>query len=370
MSMPWVHTSHAQQIVVGNGAIRGLPEVLRALGVRRVLLVCTRGRADSEAGEAVRSALGRALVSTFDGVEPGVPAPVVQKSVHALRAESIDALVSLGGGAAVDTAKALAFFHEHESGSPAAGFADRPLLPHIAIPTTMVGAAFTPSFAMVDPNTRRSTSAGAATLVPAAVLVDAELGADLPLDLVRGSIAAALAHGVEALWAPDRTPEVEAVASAGLTRVVHAAASVVADPSDVDHRSALVDGSVLVGRARQQVGDGLQHVLAQLMSVRTGAPYGMVHAALLPVVAAFTVEAAPDAGRAIATALGDPDGDPAGLVGSILGDVGVRVGLESLGVTDEDLDAVARQSGSQRGVQVHPRPVGEADVRALLDDAW
>jgi maleylacetate reductase len=370
MISEWVHTSLSQQVTVGPAALRAAPEVLRALGARRVLLVTTRGRVDSDVGEAVRRGLGRVLAATFDQVEPNVPAPVVQAAVRTLRSESIDAVVSLGGGAAIDTAKALAFFHEHESGTPAAGFADRPLLPHLAIPTTLVGAAFTPTFSMVDPHTRRSTSTGAATLAPAAVLVDAELGADLPVEVLRGSVAAALAHGVEALWAPDRDPEVEAVAAAGLRRVAGSAAAAVAEPGDVERRAPLVDGAVLVGRARQQVADGLQHVLAQLLAVRTGAPYGAVHAALLPVTIRFTVEAAPEAGTAIATALGEPHGDPAELMASLLARLDAPTGLEALGVTDDDLDAAARQAGAQRGVQTHPRPVGEADVRALLDDAW
>lgn len=370
MAPGWIHTSPAQQVVVGPAALRSAPEVLRALGARRVLLVTTRGRAESDVGEAVRAALGRQLAATFAQVEPNVPAPVVQAAVRALRSDAIDAVVSVGGGAAIDTAKALAFFHEHESGTPAAGFADRPGLPHMAIPTTLVGAAFTPTFAMVDPNTRRSTAAGAPTLTPSAVLVDAELGAELPLDLLRGSIAAVLSHGIEALWSPGRDPEVEALAAAGLARVAAAGPAAVAEPGDIERRAALLDAAVLVGRARQQVGDGLGHVLAQLLSVRCGASYGAAHAALLPVTVRFTVDATPEAATTIATALGDPEADVADLVGSLLDALGARTGLEALGATDDDLDSVARQSGSHRGVQTHPRPIGESDVRAILDDAW
>jgi maleylacetate reductase len=369
MPPPWVHTAYSQQVVVGPASLGAASEVLRALGARRVLLITTRGRADSEAGEAVRAALGRTLVATFDRVEPQVPGPVVHDAVRVMRSEPVDAVVSLGGGSAIDTAKALAFFHEHESGAPASGFADRPLLPHLAIPTTLVGAAFTPTFSMLDPGTRRSTSTGAATMTPSAVLVDAELGADLPLDLLRGSIAASLSHGIEAMWAPDRDPEVEAVAAAGIARLAVAAADAVAEPGDIERRAALLDGAVLVGRARQQVGDGLQHALAHLLAARSGAAYGSVQAALLAVTVRFTVEAAPEAGVAIAAALGDPDGDPGELVDSLLAALGGHVGLDALGVSDDDLDAVARQSGSHRGVQTNPRPVGEVDVRALLDDA-
>jgi maleylacetate reductase len=223
---------------------------------------------------------------------------------------------------------------------------------------------------MVDQQSRRSTTAGAPTMVPTAVLVDAELGADLPDELLAGSIGAALAHGVEALWVPERTPEVEALAVAGVRRLATTGPETMAEPGDIERRADLVDGAVLCGRARQNAGDGLQHVLAQLVSARTGAPYGAVHAALLPATTRFTLEAVPEAGASLAAALGGPDVDPADLLSDLLDRLAPRRGLSDLGIGDDDLDAVARQAGSHRGVQVHPRPAGEADVRALLDDAW
>jgi alcohol dehydrogenase class IV len=62
---PWTHTSFAQQLIFGPGAIKRLPELLRSLGLRRVLLVTTQGRHDSDDGARVRTALGSGLASTF-----------------------------------------------------------------------------------------------------------------------------------------------------------------------------------------------------------------------------------------------------------------------------------------------------------------
>lgn len=367
----WVHTSIAQQVVVGPAAVGTMREMTKMLGLRRVLLVTTPGRAGSEGGERVRSAIGRALVATVDDVSPDVPADAVQQAVRVLRSEPVDGIVSFGGGAAIDTAKALAFFHEHETGTPAAGFADRPVLPHVAVPTTLAGAAYSATFSMVDPQSRRSTTAGAPTLAPSAVLVDPELGADLPAELLAGSVATALAHGVEVLWAPDRTPEAEAVAVGGLRRLAVDAPPALAEPGDIERRSALVDGAALCGRARQNAGDGLHHVLVQLVAVRAGVPHGAVHAALLPITTRFTAEVVPDAERSIRGAFGAGDDQDAGSVlETFLGSLGDRKGLGELGVGDEVLDVVSRQAGSHRGVQIHPRPVGEGDVRALLEDAW
>lgn len=366
----WVSTSVAQQVIVGPGALRTTAEVTKALGLRRVLLVTTMGRSESEGGERVRSALGRALTATFDNVETAVPATAVQAGVRVLRNENVDGIVSFGGGAAIDTAKALAFFLEHESGSPAAGFADRPMLPHIAVPTTLVGAAYTSWFSMIDPSSRRSSTAGAPTMTPSAVLVEPELSADLPADLLAGSVGAVLAHGVEALWTAGRTPESDALAVAGLERLARSAPDAVNEPGDIERRGGLLDASVLCGRARHQAGDGMHHVLVQLLSARAGLSYGAVHLALLPATARFTLDVVPQAADQLARALGGDSAEPVEALTALLDSLGHRRGLADLGVTDDDLDAVARQAGSQRGVQIHPRPAGESDVRALLDDAW
>ncbi|HSL56825.1 MAG TPA: iron-containing alcohol dehydrogenase, partial [Acidimicrobiales bacterium] len=131
----WSHTSPAQRTVAGPGAVRRIGEIGRELGVRRALVVTTPGRATAGVAGAVESALGRVHAATVTAVEPHVPAPAVQAVAAAARSEGIDLVVSVGGGAAIDTAKAATFFLEHESGTPGVGFADRPAIAHLAVPT-------------------------------------------------------------------------------------------------------------------------------------------------------------------------------------------------------------------------------------------
>ncbi|MGY6502227.1 MAG: iron-containing alcohol dehydrogenase family protein [Acidimicrobiales bacterium] len=369
MHTPWVHTSPAQQVHVGAGAIGSMGEVLKALGIRRALLVTTEGRAASDGGRRVQKAIGRALADTLDTVVPHVPTTVVQEAAASARRVGADGLVSLGGGSAVDTAKAVGFVLEREAGTPGAGFADRPALPHVAVPTTLAGAAYTGRFALLDPGSRRSSVAEGPTMVPSAVLVDAEMTADLDGPDLAGSIAMAIAHAVETMWSPQSTPEALALAEAGLRAIVAAGPAAVAEPGDIERRATLVDAAVLCGRSRQSVGDGLHHALAHLIAARAGVSAGAVHAALLPGTARFTFDVVDQVAERVAAALGEPGHDPTDVLVGLLGRMATPVGLAELGVDDETLDAVARQAGGHRGVQRHPRPAGEADVRALLDDA-
>ena len=85
----WTHTGYTQQIVFGPGSLRALTGLLRTLGLRRVMLVTTAGRHDSDDGDRVRAAIGRALASTFAEVESHVPVPLVQRAVPAGRGATV-----------------------------------------------------------------------------------------------------------------------------------------------------------------------------------------------------------------------------------------------------------------------------------------
>src|SRR5947207_941001 len=87
---PWTHTGFAQPLVFGAGSVTRVGDLLKALGVRRVLLVTTAGRNDSEDGARVRRAVGSALVSTFAEVESHVPVPIVQRAVQQARRDAVD----------------------------------------------------------------------------------------------------------------------------------------------------------------------------------------------------------------------------------------------------------------------------------------
>ena len=233
MPRDWTHTGYAQQIVFGAGAVRRLPELLRAIGARRVLLVTTLGRATSDDGARVRKALGSALASEFAETESHVPAPIAQRAVQQARRDAVDAVVSFGGGSCADLGKAVCFFTEQQAGTPGASFADRPALPHVSIPTTYSGAELTPFFGMTDPATRQKSGGGGPTIAPIAAIYDAELTTSTPPRVSAETGMNALAHCVEVTYSPHRTPEAEAIGLAGAHRIVQALPLVVGDPTDV-----------------------------------------------------------------------------------------------------------------------------------------
>jgi maleylacetate reductase len=366
----WIHTGYAQRIHFGAGAFARVNDVVKEAGGRRVLVITTKGRVASEEGEALVRRLGRTVSAVYDGVRSHVPTDTVQAALGIARDRDADCIVSFGGGSCADLAKAVAFFVEQEAGTPGASYVDRPVLPHVAIPTTYSGAELTPSFGMTDEATRRKSGGGGPTTAPIAAIYDPELTLDTPPRVSAETGMNCLAHGVEAVWSPHRTPEAEAVALACIERVAQALPQVIDDPGDLDARTAMLAGAALGGRCLQNASMGVHHGLSQLVGGRTGIPHGLANAILLAHAIRYNAEAVPDAIGRIAVALGAPDGDAAGAVDRLRERLGLPGRLSDAGVTDDDLDAVARMAEGNASVRNNPRPVTEADARALLDEAF
>ncbi len=362
----WTHTGYAQRILFGDGMVDRVAEVVKEAGGRRVLLITTKGRLASEAGENLVRRLGRSLSTTYDGVRSHVPTDTVQSALGLARDRDVDCIVSFGGGSCADLGKAVSFFVEQEAGTPGASYVDRPVLPHVSIPTTYSGAELTPFFGMTDESTRRKSGGGGPTTAPLAAIYDPVLTTATPTRVSAETGFNCLAHGVEAAYSPARTPEAEAIALACIERVVAALPLVVDAPDDLPARRVMLEGAVLGGRCLQNATMGVHHGLAQLLGGRTGISHGLANAIVLSSAVRFNAEAVPKAIERIGLALGDA-ADAASALDRLREQVGLPGRLSECGITEDDLDAVARMAEGNANVRANPRPVSEADARQLLE---
>ena len=364
-----VHTGYAQRLVFGPQAIDEVATTVKAAGARRVLVVTTEGRADSEAGARLVQKLGRTAVAVYRGAAPHVPTTSVEAAVREARSHEIDGVVSFGGGSCADLGKAVCWFMEREAGTPGSSYVDRPAVAHVAIPTTYSGAELTPFFGMTDVAARRKSGGGGPTTAPLAAIYDPVLTLDTPARVSAETGMNALAHGVECAYSPNRSPEAAVLGLACVRAVAAALPDVIDDPFDIDARTRMLRGAMLGGRALQNATMGVHHGLAQLLGGRTGMSHGLANAVLLAHAVRFNAEEVPDEVARIGDALGDPD-DAAGAIDRLRERLGLPGSLADCGVTIDDLDAIARMSGSSPAVQANPRPVTEDDARAILAAAY
>ena len=288
MSRTWSHTAFAQKIEVGPGLSQRLRPLLKDAGSRRVLVVASPRGLTSDAGLALVGGLGRTVaVFAFDGARPGVPADSVQAATKLALSESVDTIVTFGGGATIDLGKAVVFFAEQQAGTPGVSFDDRPKVTHLAVPTTFTVAAGSSHFAMTSG--RQMQVAATATLQPRLVVWDPTTLVGVPSEQVASSGMATLIHAVEAAISPSRSPESEAVALAAFGRVY--GSLVPAVEGDAEALASLQEGTALAARAWTATAPGPAHGLAQLLAGRAGAPYARSLVALTPHLLRFNAEA-------------------------------------------------------------------------------
>jgi alcohol dehydrogenase class IV len=179
----------------------------------------------------------------------------------------------------------------------------------------------------------------------------------------------ALAHAVEALYAPDLTPGLSSVAEEAMAALVTALPRVVAQPHDLDARSQVLYGAWLAGWALGSTTMGLHHKLAHVLGGTYRLPHAGVHSAVLPQVAAYNAPAAEQAFTRAARALGvdDPSHVGAALFDLAAG-VAAPIALAPLGMEASAIEQVAATVAA--GHVSNPRPITEPDLVRVLKGAY
>jgi maleylacetate reductase len=255
-------------------------------------------------------------------------------------------LVAVGGGSAIGLAKMIALATE---------------LPIVAMPTTYSGSEATTIFGSTDGD--RKITGRDVRVLPRTILYDPDLTLALPAKVSAASGMNAVAHAVESLWAPERTPATVALAVDALRRFAGELPRVVADGADRDARAQCLIAAWLAGTV-MSAGTGLQHRLAHVLG-GLGLPHAQAHAIVLPHVTRFNLTAASEARERLGQALSS--GDPASALADMLAGLPIPRRLRDIGFDRARIDFVADDVAAM--AISAPRAVTAADVRAVLSEA-
>lgn len=333
------------RVVFGAGRFAELGDEVARLGARRVVVVTTAGR--KALGEQAAGFLpGRCAGVLADAVEH-VPAEVADAGVARAEELGADGCVAVGGGSAIGLGKAIA----RDTG-----------VPLVAVPTTYSGSEMTPVWGRTEDGVK--ATGRDERVRPAVVVYDPELTTSLPVATSVTSAGNALAHAVEALWAPDATPVTRLEATESARAIVDALPRVAAAPGDPATRTDLLYGAWLAGAGLAVTTMGLHHRLAHVLGGGLDLPHAGTHTVLLPHVLAWTLPAAPEAGAALERALG---GDPVEVLRRLFADLGAPTTLADLGADSAQFDVLAERAVSPP--PAHPWVPTAAEVRTLLDEA-
>ena len=313
--------------------------------------------------------LNEARVETalFEGVEEEPTVATVDRIRGVLAEAKAEFVIGLGGGSAMDAAKAAAGLARETS--PTAVFLRdesqaRPGLPTIAIATTSgTGAEVTPNAVITDPAGPLKASLRKGRFLPEAAFVDPELTLPCPPRVTAQSGMDALTQAIESFVSIHATPVTDALAFEGFRLLWGSLERAYTKGDDLEARTACSYGSLLAGMALANARLGAVHGIVHPLGARYGIPHGLVCAALVPEVTEMNLASASAKYTRLAQAAG------VDLVRG-LRDLNERLDiygdLSRYRIPGKDLAVIAEESLQSGSLKANPRKFGRDEVAEVL----
>lgn len=369
------------RILFGEAARRSIGEELRRWGGGRPLIVTDPG---VRAAGLVDSAWeGLPDAPTFDRVQANPAEPDVLDGLGAYRSGGCDSLVAIGGGSAIDAAKAIRLLATHpgsltdydfNSGGTEKIGADLP--PMIAVPTTAGTGSEAGRGALIQvPASGRKVFVLSPHLLPSTAICDPELTYGLSPALTAGTGMDAFTHAIESFLSRTFNPMCDGIALEALRWIGKGLESSVADGSNRESRRCLMLGALLAGVSFHK-GLGVVHSLAHALGGVGRAHHGTLNAILLPHALRFNAKGAPERVTELAHRMGFSRGADSTshllvLVDLLLMQLRMPRRLEDLGAFDrEQIPHYADLAMLDHCHRTNPCPCTREDMIALLEAAW
>lgn len=279
------------RLILGRGRLAQLPETAARLGKNAFVVLDPSIRLHPPILEALR-ALASRQIRMSEYVKPAGEPEVesVNQAAEAARQGECDLVISIGGGSAIDLGKAVAGLvtnggniQDYLEGVGTGREADRPALPHIAVPTTAgTGAEVTRNAVIRSARDRFKKSFRSPYLYPSIAILDAELTIPLPPEQTAYSGMDAITQLIESFICKKANPITDALALAGLAMALRSIREVYQDGANLDRREEMLLASTLSGICLANAGLGLAHGFASGLGALYNVPHGKACAILLP----------------------------------------------------------------------------------------
>jgi alcohol dehydrogenase class IV len=373
-------------ILFEPGASRKIDELVAGYGARRVMLVTDKGVRGAGLTREAEAALAEAgiEVSVFDDVVADPPSHVVEAAVAACQANTIELVLSIGGGSALDTAKLVAYLArtpDRLDDIYGVGLAKGKRLPLLLAPTTAgTGSEVTPIAIVTTPTTEKK-GVVSPVLIPDWAILDPELTLGLPASVTAATGIDAMVHAIEAYTSKvKKNPMSDQLARQALGLLSANVRRVCQNGSDLEARAQMLLGSMLAGMAFANAPVAAVHALAYPIGAIFHVPHGLSNALVLCHVLEFNLSAAEPLYAELAEivlpglrATGQAERARAFIdeMASIGRDCQVPASLAAVGIGRDDLKKLAEDAMKQTRLLVNnPRELTLEDAYAIYSAAF
>lgn len=373
---------HRTRTVFGAGALARVPDELSRFGAGRVLLVTDPGIVASGLAERLTKVLSDAGIpwSLYDKVSPNPTTTVIEAGAVYYTAQGCSAVIGLGGGSSIDTAKGIGILAV--AGGRIADYAGNarvkvPPAPVLAIPTTAgTGAEVSTSVAITDEERHSKFAVRSPLVPPAAAVLDPALLVTLPSRIAAETAMDTLCHLIEAYVSKGANTLMDLFALEGIRRCGRWLTAFVANRANPEAAENMLYAAMLGGIVISYARTGGAHTLTRPLGDTVS--HGLANAIVLPYVMEFNLIAAPSKFVQVAEALGYPV-QGAGLehaavaiaaVRRINRELGIPERLRDVGVAEERIPELARLAFELEISKLNPRDLGVREIEALFHKAW
>ena len=351
------------KIFFGAGKFAGLHDVLSELGLHRCVVVC--GRHFAPKAEELVSSMDE-LCTVFGGVEQNPQLSGVEETVKLAREHGADAIIGIGGGSAIDTAKFAAAITLDGGDAIEYYRGARPFpakrLPVVAVPTTAGTGSEVTQVSVISHSTEKKTINNPA-FMPLAAIVDPELCMSVPPRTTMNTGLDALAHALEGFWSVQHQPICELMTAEAVCLILENLEKAYRDGSDKDARSALSYAATLGGLAFALPKTAASHACSYPLSEDYHLPHGEA--------CAFTLDSlvhinADERLEALCRKVGlSGTEELAQRIAELKKLGGLRTRLSELG--EVDLDKLCRDCAAHPLMKNNPVKLDEAALREMFE---
>lgn len=378
--MSFVRYHVPTRILFGSGVIARLQEVIETeIGASRILLITDKGIIRSGIGDRIFGQIGR--VTVFDEVEQNPKHTTVDRAGEEARRLNPDLVIGLGGGSALDAAKAIALLatnpgkiEEYEGKAKYR----QPPLPVLAVPTTCgTGSEVTWVAVITQTGKKFKMSIKGPEMYPAAAVVDPDLLLTLPPNLVASTGLDAVTHAVEAYTVKPASFVTDIFAREALRLLFRSIEGAYEDiRGNASAREDMMKGSLLAGLAFGNSDVGAVHCLSEALGSVLDTPHGVANSIFLPYVMEFNLPVVERRYAEIARMVGIVDPDDRAAAAWLIGRIrelvrGLKIpSLRETGVLEHQMAEIAQKSSQNNSNPSNPRKVTTEDYLEILKKAY